>query len=70
MALCGGYVAVQTELEVLVLKLDATSEPIALDESQDVDKIGNDAHSFISVCCLLQYCVVFRFQAVKTQIYI
>ncbi|XP_026201931.1 Hermansky-Pudlak syndrome 3 protein isoform X3 [Anabas testudineus] len=41
-ALCGGYVAVQTELEVLVLKLDATSEPIALDESQDVDKIADD----------------------------
>uniref|UniRef100_A0A3Q1GXC8 HPS3 biogenesis of lysosomal organelles complex 2 subunit 1 n=1 Tax=Anabas testudineus TaxID=64144 RepID=A0A3Q1GXC8_ANATE len=53
-ALCGGYVAVQTELEVLVLKLDATSEPIALDESQDVDKIellGDRAKDCeISVC--------------------
>ncbi|XP_029286189.1 LOW QUALITY PROTEIN: BLOC-2 complex member HPS3 [Cottoperca gobio] len=37
-ALCGGYVAVQTELEVLVLKLDASSEPKTLDESWDTKK--------------------------------
>ncbi|XP_038571088.1 Hermansky-Pudlak syndrome 3 protein isoform X2 [Micropterus salmoides] len=32
-ALCGGYVAVRGELEVLVLKLDASSEPKTLEES-------------------------------------
>lgn len=34
-ALCGGYVAVQTELEVLVLKLEATSEPTTTEEPSD-----------------------------------
>ncbi|XP_039984437.1 Hermansky-Pudlak syndrome 3 protein [Xiphias gladius] len=34
-ALCGGYVAVQAELEVLVLKLDASCEQKTLDESLD-----------------------------------
>ncbi|XP_058495268.1 Hermansky-Pudlak syndrome 3 protein isoform X1 [Solea solea] len=37
-ALCGGYLAVQAELEVLVLKLDASSEPTSLDESSDTSK--------------------------------
>ncbi|KAM7387706.1 hypothetical protein PAMP_023927 [Pampus punctatissimus] len=37
-ALCGGYVAVQSELEVLVLKLDASSEPKTLEESSDSHK--------------------------------
>lgn len=37
-ALCAGYVAVQTELEVLVLKLDASSEPTTLEESSDTKK--------------------------------
>lgn len=37
-ALCGGYVAVQAELEVLILRLDATSEPKAPDESSDTNK--------------------------------
>ncbi|XP_035509465.1 Hermansky-Pudlak syndrome 3 protein [Morone saxatilis] len=37
-ALCGGYVAVQTELEVLVLKLDASSEPKTVEESSDTNK--------------------------------
>uniref|UniRef100_A0A3Q3LWH1 HPS3 biogenesis of lysosomal organelles complex 2 subunit 1 n=1 Tax=Mastacembelus armatus TaxID=205130 RepID=A0A3Q3LWH1_9TELE len=37
-ALCGGYVAVQAELEVLVLKLDASSEPKTLEELPDTNK--------------------------------
>ncbi|XP_035502478.1 Hermansky-Pudlak syndrome 3 protein isoform X3 [Scophthalmus maximus] len=37
-ALCGGYVAVQAELEVLVLKLDSSSEPKTLDDSLDTSK--------------------------------
>ncbi|GAA6219560.1 Hermansky-Pudlak syndrome 3 protein [Lates japonicus] len=37
-ALCGGYVAVQAELEVLVLKLDASSEPKTMDKSLDTGK--------------------------------
>uniref|UniRef100_A0A4W6F704 HPS3 biogenesis of lysosomal organelles complex 2 subunit 1 n=1 Tax=Lates calcarifer TaxID=8187 RepID=A0A4W6F704_LATCA len=37
-ALCGGYVAVQAELEVLVLKLDASSEPKTMDKSLDTSK--------------------------------
>ncbi|CAJ1061047.1 Hermansky-Pudlak syndrome 3 protein isoform X3 [Xyrichtys novacula] len=36
-ALCGGYVAVRTELEVLVLKLDASTEPQVLEESTDTN---------------------------------
>ncbi|XP_013882541.1 BLOC-2 complex member HPS3 [Austrofundulus limnaeus] len=34
-ALCAGYVAVRTELEVLVLKLEATSEPTTVEESSE-----------------------------------
>ncbi|XP_072245089.1 BLOC-2 complex member HPS3 isoform X2 [Leuresthes tenuis] len=45
-ALCGGYVAVQAELEVLVLKLEATSEPTAVEESVDTNK---------SVVCAADY---------------
>ncbi|XP_037626797.1 Hermansky-Pudlak syndrome 3 protein isoform X3 [Sebastes umbrosus] len=37
-ALCGGYVAVQAELELLVLKLDASSEPQTQEESSDTKK--------------------------------
>ncbi|XP_035996721.1 Hermansky-Pudlak syndrome 3 protein isoform X2 [Fundulus heteroclitus] len=37
-ALCGGYVAVQAELEVLVLKLEATTEPAAADDPSDSSK--------------------------------
>ncbi|XP_044055928.1 Hermansky-Pudlak syndrome 3 protein isoform X3 [Siniperca chuatsi] len=37
-ALCGGYVAVRADLEVLVLKLDASSEPKTLEESSDTNK--------------------------------
>ncbi|XP_034386843.1 Hermansky-Pudlak syndrome 3 protein isoform X1 [Cyclopterus lumpus] len=37
-ALCGRYVAVQAELEVLVLKLDTSSEPKTLEESSDTNK--------------------------------
>ncbi|KAL3047067.1 hypothetical protein OYC64_021319 [Pagothenia borchgrevinki] len=37
-ALCGGYVAVQMELEVLVLKLDASSDPKTQEESSDTKK--------------------------------
>lgn len=33
--LCAGYVAVRTELEVLVLKLEATSEPTIVEESSE-----------------------------------
>nr|XP_019960477.1 PREDICTED: Hermansky-Pudlak syndrome 3 protein isoform X1 [Paralichthys olivaceus] len=36
-ALCGGYVAVQAELEVLVLRLEASSDPKPLDDSPDTD---------------------------------
>ncbi|KAF1385369.1 hypothetical protein PFLUV_G00107040 [Perca fluviatilis] len=37
-ALCGGYVAVHAELEVLVLKLDSSCEQNTLDESSDPKK--------------------------------
>ncbi|KAM8745462.1 BLOC-2 complex member HPS3 isoform 2-T2 [Acanthopagrus schlegelii] len=37
-ALCGGYVAVQAELEVLVLKLDASSEPKTQEESSEITR--------------------------------
>lgn len=37
-ALCGGYVAVQAELEVLVLKLEGSCEPNTLEESSDTKK--------------------------------
>ncbi|XP_061594595.1 Hermansky-Pudlak syndrome 3 protein isoform X2 [Cololabis saira] len=37
-ALCGEYVAVHAELEVLVLKLEATSEPQPVEESSDASK--------------------------------
>ncbi|XP_017294897.1 Hermansky-Pudlak syndrome 3 protein isoform X2 [Kryptolebias marmoratus] len=37
-ALCAGYVAVQAELEVLVLKLETTAEPASAEESSDVFK--------------------------------
>lgn len=39
----------QAELEVLVLKLDATSEPTTVEDSPEAEKIGNDARSFFSV---------------------
>ncbi|XP_034035350.1 Hermansky-Pudlak syndrome 3 protein isoform X2 [Thalassophryne amazonica] len=41
-ALCGGYVAVQTELEVLVLKLDVTSDCKNEEEAPDLHKTDND----------------------------
>ncbi|KAM8875406.1 BLOC-2 complex member HPS3 isoform 2-T3 [Spinachia spinachia] len=37
-ALCGEYVAVQGELEVLVVKLETSSEPKTLEESSDTKK--------------------------------
>uniref|UniRef100_A0A8C9YNR8 HPS3 biogenesis of lysosomal organelles complex 2 subunit 1 n=1 Tax=Sander lucioperca TaxID=283035 RepID=A0A8C9YNR8_SANLU len=37
-ALCGGYVAVHAELEVLVFKLDSSCEQNTLDESSDTKK--------------------------------
>ncbi|RVE73638.1 hypothetical protein OJAV_G00033220 [Oryzias javanicus] len=37
-ALCGGYVAVHAELEVLVLKLEAASEPAAAEEPLETSK--------------------------------
>ncbi|KAM9386349.1 BLOC-2 complex member HPS3 [Pholidichthys leucotaenia] len=37
-ALCAGYVAVQAELEVLILKLDATSETQTLEEPLETNK--------------------------------
>ncbi|XP_078114534.1 BLOC-2 complex member HPS3 isoform X1 [Sander vitreus] len=40
-ALCGGYVAVHAELEVLVLKLDSSCEQNTLDESSDTKKIDD-----------------------------
>lgn len=46
MALCGGYVAVQAELEVLVLKLDASSEPEIPEDSLDTNKGCNNTVSF------------------------
>ncbi|XP_070817832.1 BLOC-2 complex member HPS3 isoform X2 [Chaetodon trifascialis] len=44
-ALCGGYVAVQAELEVLVLKLDASSETKTPDESSDTNIDHLEDHS-------------------------
>lgn len=43
MALCDTYVAVQGELEVLILKLDETSEPQILEEPLDTNN-GNGTH--------------------------
>lgn len=43
-ALCGGYVAVQAELEMLVLKLDASSEPIVQQEASDACKSDYEKH--------------------------
>ncbi|XP_031725579.1 BLOC-2 complex member HPS3 isoform X2 [Anarrhichthys ocellatus] len=40
-ALCGVYIAVQAELEVLVLKLDASSETKTLEESLDAKKTNH-----------------------------
>ncbi|XP_078141966.1 BLOC-2 complex member HPS3 isoform X2 [Centroberyx gerrardi] len=40
-ALCGGYVAVQAELEVLVLKLDATSDPKNQEEAPDTPQTAD-----------------------------
>ncbi|XP_068175639.1 BLOC-2 complex member HPS3 [Antennarius striatus] len=37
-ALCDGFVAVETELEVLVLKLEASSEPEVQEESSDTNQ--------------------------------
>ncbi|XP_041862179.1 Hermansky-Pudlak syndrome 3 protein isoform X2 [Melanotaenia boesemani] len=37
-ALCGGYVAVQGELEVLVLKLEAALMPVTIDPSSETSK--------------------------------
>ncbi|XP_068614246.1 BLOC-2 complex member HPS3-like [Brachionichthys hirsutus] len=37
-ALCDSYVAMQTELEVLVLKLEASSEPEVQEESPDINQ--------------------------------
>lgn len=42
-ALCDTYVAVQGELEVLILKLDETSEPQTLEEPLDTNN-GNGTH--------------------------
>ncbi|CAG5863249.1 unnamed protein product [Menidia menidia] len=44
-ALCGGYVAVQTELEVLVLRLEATSELTAEEEPVDTKSEYFEDHS-------------------------
>uniref|UniRef100_UPI0037E7F240 BLOC-2 complex member HPS3 isoform X1 n=1 Tax=Semicossyphus pulcher TaxID=241346 RepID=UPI0037E7F240 len=49
LALCGGYVAVQTELEVLVLKLDVSSETQALEESTDSTDPQEDQADFLVV---------------------
>uniref|UniRef100_A0A3B4Y2D9 HPS3 biogenesis of lysosomal organelles complex 2 subunit 1 n=1 Tax=Seriola lalandi dorsalis TaxID=1841481 RepID=A0A3B4Y2D9_SERLL len=46
-ALCVGYVAVQAELEVLVLKLETPSESKTLDESSDTSKSGNNTTSSV-----------------------
>lgn len=43
MALCDTYVGVQGELEVLILKLDETSEPQTLEEPLDTNN-GNGTH--------------------------
>ncbi|CAJ1061051.1 Hermansky-Pudlak syndrome 3 protein isoform X2 [Xyrichtys novacula] len=48
-ALCGGYVAVRTELEVLVLKLDASTEPQVLEESTDTTDPQEDPTDFLVV---------------------
>ncbi|XP_071400715.1 BLOC-2 complex member HPS3 [Centroberyx affinis] len=48
-ALCGGYVAVQAELEVLVLKLDATSDPKNQEEAPDPPPTGNNTHTFVTI---------------------
>ncbi|XP_008282512.1 BLOC-2 complex member HPS3 isoform X4 [Stegastes partitus] len=48
-ALCGGYVAVQAELEVLILKLEASSEPKALEEPSDTNKIDYLEDDFLFI---------------------
>lgn len=49
MALCAGYIALQTELEVLVLKLEASSEPCptTTEESLDQLKCGKNTCIFV-----------------------
>ena len=41
--------AVQAELEVLVLKLEATSEPTAVEESVDTNKSGKNSYVYVGV---------------------
>ncbi|XP_060890327.1 Hermansky-Pudlak syndrome 3 protein isoform X2 [Labrus mixtus] len=48
-SLCAGYVAVRTELEVLVLKLDASSENQMLDESAESIEPPEDQADFLVV---------------------
>ncbi|KAM7011867.1 BLOC-2 complex member HPS3 isoform 3-T3 [Tautogolabrus adspersus] len=48
-SLCAGYVAVRTELEVLVLKLDASAESQALDESSETIEPPEDQADFLVV---------------------
>ncbi|XP_041647850.1 Hermansky-Pudlak syndrome 3 protein isoform X6 [Cheilinus undulatus] len=46
-SLCAGYVAVRTELEVLVLKLDASSETQTLEESAETAEPPEDQADFL-----------------------
>lgn len=46
-SLCAGYVAVRTELEVLVLKLEASTESQTLDESTDTTDPAEDQTDFL-----------------------
>ncbi|XP_074523944.1 BLOC-2 complex member HPS3 isoform X2 [Halichoeres trimaculatus] len=46
-SLCAGYVAVRTELEVLVLKLEASTESQTLDESVDTTDPTEDQTDFL-----------------------
>lgn len=49
-ALCAGYIAIQTEFEVLVLKLEASSEPTLSEESLDqlkCDEIEDQTDFFV-----------------------
>uniref|UniRef100_A0A096MD02 HPS3 biogenesis of lysosomal organelles complex 2 subunit 1 n=1 Tax=Poecilia formosa TaxID=48698 RepID=A0A096MD02_POEFO len=55
-ALCGGYVAVQAELEVLVLKLEATAEATGVEEPSDSFKSAVSSSLVDSVfVCLEDY---------------
>ncbi|XP_056132154.1 Hermansky-Pudlak syndrome 3 protein isoform X2 [Lampris incognitus] len=54
-ALCGGYVAVRAELEVLVLKLDPTSDSKKQEEPPDAEKTDDHLEDLVDFLLLPQH---------------